>query len=295
MSRTTKETAICPVSFIDNKIVTDKDINGLFMNPYNYKINFDQCCGAMISDIQRNYEDKNSRAFRDWRYDINYTTERVNSMALKTYMVTNISDLVRNTLIKFMEEVFFDKETLKAAEAEGFKAPSTQAEFIGSMFGGCFESKINIEDEVKNALLCSNLLQMFNNDRFTVQMIYVLTDMKMTALYSILISNIFDKFIVDHVNVALTHQSLDQLYTFLYYKCFNEDPKELPNAQTEYSFCLGMMREIMDQCLINFRAALVCVSKNFSLMVDQLNKSAKENNLLTNKKNRNGEYYADDF
>ena len=53
-----KETAICPVSFIDNKIVTDKDINGLFMNPYNYKINFDQCCGAMISDIQRNYEDK---------------------------------------------------------------------------------------------------------------------------------------------------------------------------------------------------------------------------------------------
>ena len=31
----TKETAICPVSFIDNNIVTDKDINGLFMNPYS--------------------------------------------------------------------------------------------------------------------------------------------------------------------------------------------------------------------------------------------------------------------
>lgn len=295
MSEMKETTAICPVSFIDNKIVTDKDINGLFMNPYNYKINFDQLHGTMINEIQRNYKDKDSRSFRDWRYDIQYTTERVNSLALKTYMITNISDLVRNTLIKFMEEVFFDKETLKAAEAEGFKAPNTQAECIGSMFGGCFESKINIEEEVRNALSCSNLSQMFNNDdRLTVQMIYVLTDMKMSALYSMLVSNVFDRFIVDHVNVALTHQSLDQLYTFLYYKCFNEDPKELPNAQLEYSFCLGMMREIMDQCLINFRAALVCVSKNISLMIDQLNKSAKESNLLVDKKHRYDEY-DDDF
>ena len=291
-----KETAICPVSFIDNNIVTDKDINGLFTNPYNYKINSDHHYGAMVSEIQRKQEDTNSRSFKNWRYNVEQFSERANSSVVKTYMITNISDLVRNTLITFMEEVFFDKETLKAAEAEGFKAPNTQAECIGSMFGGCFESRINIEEEVKNAISYSNLLQiqMFD-DMLTVQMIYVLTDMKMSALYSMLVSNVFDRFIVDHVNVALTHQSLDQLYTFLHYKCFNEDPKELPNAQLEYSFCLGMMREIMDQCLINFRAALVCVSKNISLMIDQLNKSAKENNLLTDKKNRNSEYYADDF
>lgn len=290
----TKETAICPVSFIDNNIVTDKDINGLFMNPYNYKIHSDQYCGAMVSEIQRKQEDINSRSFKNWRYNVEQFSERANSSVVKTYMITNISDLVRNTLITFMEEVFFDKETLKAAEAEGFKAPNTQAECIGSMFGGCFESKINIEEEVKNALSYSNLLQMFD-DKLTVQMIYVLTDMKMSSLYSMLVSNVFDRFIVDHVNVALTHQSLDQLYTFLYYKCFNEDPKELPNAQLEYSFCLGMMREIMDQCLINFRAALVCVSKNISLMIDQLNKSAKENNLLVDKKHRYDDDCDDDF
>ena len=289
-----KETAICPVSFIDKKIVTDKDINGLFMNPYNYKIHSDQYWGAMVSEIQRKQEDTNSRSFKNWRYNVEQFSERANSSVVKTYMITNISDLVRNTLIKFMEEVFFDKETLKAAEAEGFKAPNTQSECIGSMFGGCFESKINIEEEVKSALSYSNLLRMFDDDRLTVQMIYVLTDMKMSALYSMLVSNVFDRFIVDHVNVALTQQSLDQLYTFLHYKCFNEDPKELPNAQLEYSFCLGMMREIMDQCLINFRAALVCVSKNISLMIDQLNKSAKESNLLVDKKHRYDEY-DDDF
>ena len=287
----TKETAICPVSFIDNNIVTDKDINGLFMNPYNYKIHSDQYCGAMVSEIQRKQEDTNSRSFKYWRYDVEKFSKRANSSVVKTYMITNISDLVRNTLIKFMEEVFFDKETFKMAEAEGFKAPNTQAECIGSMFGGCFESNINIEEEVKNAISYSNLFQIFD-DGLTAQMIYVLTDMKMSTLYSILVSNIFDKFIVDHVNVALTHQSLDQLYIFLHYKCFNKDPKELPNAQLEYSFCLGMMREIMDQCLINFRAALVCVSKNISLMIDQLNKSAKENNLLIDKKHR---YDDDDF
>ena len=289
-----KETAICPVSFIDNNIVTDKDINGLFTNPYNYKIHSDHHYGAMVSEIQRKQEDTNSRSFKNWRYNVEQFSERANSSVVKTYMITNISDLVRNTLITFMEEVFFNKETLKAAEAEGFKAPNTQAECIGSMFGGCFESKINIEEEVKSALSYSNLLRMFDDDRLTVQMIYVLTDMKMSALYSILVSNVFDRFIVDHVNVALTHQSLDQLYTFLHYKCFNEDPKELPNAQLEYSFCLGMMREIMDQCLINFRAALVCVSKNISLMIDQLNKSAKESNLLVDKKHRYDEY-DDDF
>lgn len=288
-----KETAICPVSFIDNNIVTDKDINGLFMNPYNYKIHSDQYCGAMVSEIQRKQEDTNSRSFKNWRYNVEQFSARANSSVVKTYMITNISDLVRNTLITFMEEVFFNKETLKEAEAEGFKAPNTQAECIGSMFGGCFESNINIEEEVKNALSYSNLLQMFD-DRITVQMTYVLTDMKMSSLYSMLVSNVFDRFIVDHVNVALSHQSLDQLYTFLYYKCFNEDPKELPNAQYEYSFCLGMMREIMEQCLVNFRAALVCVSKNISLMIDQLNKSAKESNLLVDKKHRYDEY-DDDF
>lgn len=289
----TKETAICPVTFIDNNIVTDKDINGLFMNPYNCKIHADQHYGAMVNDIQRKQEDPNSRLFKDWRYNVELFSERTNSSVLKTYMITNISDLVRNTLIKFMEDVFIDKETLKKAEAEGFKAPSTHAECIGSMFGGCFESNINIDDEVKNALSYCNLLQMFD-DRLTVQMIYVLIDMKMSSLYSMLVSNVFDRFIVDHVNVALTHQSLDQLYTFLYYKCFSEDPKELPNAQYEYSFCLTMMREIMDQCLMNFRAALVCVSKNISLMIDQLNKSAKESNLIVDKKHRYNEY-DDDF
>ena len=286
----TKETAICPVSFIDNNIVTDKDINGLFMNPYNYKIHSDQYCGVMVSEIQRKQEDTNSRSFKNWRYDVEQFSKNANSSVVKTYMITNISDLVRNTLIKFMEEVFLDKETFKMAEAEGFKAPNTQAECIGSMFGGCFESNINIEEEVKNAISYSNLLHMFD-DGLTVQMIYVLTDMKMSSLYSMLVANVFDRFIVDHVNVALTHQSLDQLYTFLHYKCFNEDPKELPNAQLEYSFCLGMMREIMDQCLINFRAALVCVSKNISLMIDQLNKSAKESNLLVDKNDE----YDDDF
>ena len=288
-----KETAICPVSFIDNNIVTDKDINGLFMNPYNYKIHSDQYCGAMVSEIQRKQEDTNSRSFKNWRYNVEQFSERANSSVVKTYMITNISDLVRNTLIKFMEEVFLDKETFKMAEAEGFKAPNTQAECIGSMFGGCFESNINIEEEVKNAISYSNLFQIFD-DRLTAQMIYVLTDMKMSTLYSILVSNVFDRFIVDHVNVALTHQSLDQLYTFLHYKCFNEDPKELTNAQFEYSFCLGMMREIMDQCLINFRTALVCVSKNISVMIDQLNKSAKESNLIIDKNHRYDEY-DDDF
>ena len=285
----TKETAICPVSFIDNNIVTDKDINGLFTNPYNYKIHSDHHYGAMVSEIQSKQEDRDSRSFKKWKNNVEYCSERANTSVIKTYMITNISDLVRNTLIKFMEEVFFDKETLKAAEAQGYKSPNTHAESIGAMFGGYFESKIDIEEEVNNAVSYCNLLQMFDG-RLDVQMIYVLTDMKMSSLYSILVARIFDKFIVDHVNVALSHQSLDQLYTFLYYKCFCEDPKELPDAQIEYSFCLGMMREIMDQCLINFRAALICVSKNISIMISQLNESAKESNLLVDKHNR---YYED--
>ena len=286
----TKETAICPVSFINNKIVTDKDINGLFMNPYNCKIHFDKGFGAMVSEIESKHEDPDSRSFKKWKNNVEYYSERANTSVVKTYMITNISDLVRNTLIKFMEEVFFDKETLKAAEAQGYKSPNTHAESIGSMFGGCFESKINIEEEVSNAVSYCNLLQMFD-DRLDVQMIYVLTDMKMSSLYSMLVASIFDKFIVDHVNVALSHQSLDQLYTFLYYKCFIKEPKELPDAQIEYSFCLGMMREIMDQCLINFRAALICVSKNISIMISQLNESAKESNLLVDKHNRCYEDY----
>ena len=223
-----KETAICPVSFIDNNIVTDKDINGLFMNPYNYKIHSDQYCGAMVSEILKHQE--NNRNLKSWKYNVQYASERSNFYAIKTYMITNIADLIRNTLIKFMQDVFFDKETLDSATAEGFKSPATHAECIGSMLGGCFESSINIEDEVCNALCCANLFQTIR-DNISVQMTYVEVDIKMSSVYSMLVANVFDRFIVEHVNVALTHQSLDQLYTFLYFKCFNEDPKELPSAQ----------------------------------------------------------------
>ena len=100
----TKETSICPVTFIDNNIVTDKDINGLFMNPYNCKIHADQHYGAMVNDIQRKQEDPNSRLFKNWRYNVDQFNERANSSVVKTYMITNISDLVRNTLIKFINE-----------------------------------------------------------------------------------------------------------------------------------------------------------------------------------------------
>ena len=51
----------------------------------------------------------------------------------------------------------------------------------------------------------------------------------------------------------------------------------------------------MDQELAEFRAALVCVSKNIALMIDQLNKSAKENNLLVDKKHRYDDDYDDNF
>lgn len=289
-----KENAICPISFIGGKIRTDKDINGLFMNPYNYKMYSDQYCGAMVEEIIRQQKDLlNPKILKSWKYDVQWSNERANNNALKSYLLTNISDLVRSVLIKFTEDVFFDKETFNAAEAEGFKAPNTHAECIGSMLGGCFESNINIEDEVKNAVMCSNFLQSFD-DRITTQMIYVITDMRMSALYSVLVANIFERFIVDHVNVALTHQSLDQLYNFLYFKCFNKDPDELPGAQVEYSFCLSMMREIMDQDLADFRAALVCVSKNISLMIDQMKKSTHENNLFVNDKHQYDECYCDD-
>ena len=46
----------------------------------------------------------------------------------------------------------------------------------------------------------------------------IIMDMNMSALYSILVANVFDRFIVEHINVALSNQSLDQLFNFLYYK-----------------------------------------------------------------------------
>ena len=55
-----------------------------------------------------------------------------------------------------------------------------------------------------------------------------------------------------------------------------------------------MMREIMDQDLADFRAALVCVSKNISLRIDQMKKSTHENNLFVNDKHQYDECYCDD-
>lgn len=288
MNEIKENNTICPVTFINDKIETNKDINGLFLNPYNSKMHCDQYTSAMIKEIKKQDVD-NNKLYKNWRYNVNYANNRANEVSIKTYTVTNISDLVRNTLIKFIEDVFYSRDMIGKVKNIETGSILSQSETVGTFFGGNFASNINIEEEVKNSITCANIFLHFD-EKTTAQMIYVIMDMKMSALYSILVANVFDRFIVEHINVALSNQSLDQLFNFLYYKCYREDPKEIPNAQFEYSFCASIMREIMEKNLVNFRVALVSIAKNISLMIYNANCSAKENDILVSNKDYDDEF-----
>lgn len=274
-----KTKTVCPVSFIGNKCVEDDNINGLFTNPYKCKMISDKLSSMMIEDISKN-KNINENDYRDWRLDINRTNNSANNNILHFYILSNIADLVKNILIKFIEDVFID-ERLKKYFNNREESNISESKFSGPMFDLSIDG-INIYDVVNKAYNATvNVYSLTDvlKSKMTIQMLYVLIDMKMSSLYPELIYSVFDRFIVNHVDKAFIHGTLDQLYLILYNKCYNEDPKELPSAQVEYSFCLSIMREIMNDRLIDFRNGLCLIGKNFALMVNDLCNSATDNNI----------------
>ena len=253
---------ICPVVFVGGEVKACNDINALFTNPFETKLETDKAREKAIISIYERSKNKNETMLWDaTRIAINKKSHYDAGMA---FLVTNISDLVMNTLIAFIQDSITpakmsieDKETGEA---------SSNAMFVGGFFTDDYFN-INVMDEVTNAVIASQIDACFCINSKEFDKIYVTMDMCMSIVYSFLVTKVFDPFIVTHVMNALTRSTgLDRLYDLLYYKCYEEEVKSLPGAQIEYAFCTSVLREIMENNLITFRTGLIMIARTAALM-----------------------------
>lgn len=260
---------ICPVVFIGDKIKTCKDINSLFINPFETKLETDKAREKAIMSIYKNCD--NTDELNYWYMSRDEINSLSNLDAIITYLITNISDLTMNTLIAFMEESF---STAKSSNKESSTSETT-SESIGRFFTPDYFN-IDIYKEVATAISVTNINLVCCSD-FDFQKLYINMDMCMSRIYSYLVAKIFDPFIVRHVTNALTrNDGLDRLYDLLYYKCYSAVAETYPSTQVEYAFCTSVLREVMEKNLVGFRSGLIMIARSAALMCT----NKESNNIL---------------
>ena len=263
---------ICPIVFLGDEVKACGDINSLFVNPFETKLETDKArSNAVISIYERSKNEKDIAMWDALRIAINRKSHYDAGVA---FLVTNISDLVMNTLIAFIQDSIAPKKMSIDDKETG--EVSSNAIFVGSFFSDDYFN-IAVRDEVTNAVIASQIDACFCSGIKEFDKIYVTMDMCMSIVYSFLVTKVFDPFIVTHVMNALTrNDGLDRLYDLLYYKCYGEDVKSFPSAQVEYAFCTSVLREIMENNLITFRTGLIMIARTAAMMC--VNKES--NNIL---------------
>ncbi len=257
-------TVICPITFMGKEPQPNESINALFTNPYDTKMVTDLTHSAMCDSIKAQTKNLESDHFMDWASEVTTASYNASSNSIMSYLVTNITELCYQCLIKFLSSTF----TLEAMKGEDNCEPGSYCPSQAELIGG-FMRDIDIEKLVTLAITCTNMPTV-NQQNFTPQQIYVIVDMCMDSIYAILAAKVFNAFINDHMNVAVQRGSLDRLYELLYVECYGEPEDHninIPAVDVEYAFCSSILREKMEDILMEFRTALMMVAKTASCMV----------------------------
>lgn len=245
-----KKAPICPISFVNKEIVCDPDVNGLFTNPIESKISVDVVNSLTIDGIKNSIISSDNS--KGWSCSLQDLDRIAYNDSIMSYLVMNITDLSYNLLIRFVESVFSTGKDI-----------ANDADLVNTFMGSNF-IKSDIRNEVINALNLRFTSPIYN---ISINQVYLEFEMCMDSVYAIMVAKVFDKYITDHIQLAIDNNALKTLYDAVYYKCFDKDPEVSVSMQTMYAFCSSMMREIMGECLLEYRKMLMLIAKTASYMV----------------------------
>jgi hypothetical protein len=264
--------AICPITFVDNtRFNVSRDINNLFLSPYEVnRVNSDI---RNISNVQDKFKyNKYDKYYKD---DINRLTKTItydnmitNKTTILSYIYMNTRDLIYNTLIRFLSVAFDNNMDLicRLLDPKDYLNNIDIEKFI------CFDDSITISNCIDRII--------YNNKIFkdNIHLIYNKLDSAMDKLYSMLVHDVFDKYIISLVHNTFVSDSnnIKALYVMLYKSMYDINEPGIPDnlkidnidASTIYSFCTCTLREIMEQILVeSFRPALMVITKTASNMI----------------------------
>lgn len=260
---------ICPITFINKAPTASSDINNIFMNPYKDTISRAYIHGVYIDEVKDNcHIPENTIEVKGSTNSVQSGYNRSVKESVEQYLIMNITDLTINTIYRFVDSLIeksnvgemLDKEHALNIGGVLF-APQIDANYIRDKISDPVYYYIHLSD---------------TNSEFTRTLALVSNDQLMSMVYSRVVSEVFDKLIVDHVMYAFnTKEAGKELYDWLYSICYPDSEEvEYMDIANSYSFCTGSLRELFEPLLYDYRCALTYIGTNATLMLGMPNREA---------------------
>lgn len=272
--------AICPITFLNDKIVDDQGLNQIFTLPLNNKLDSDFGRSMFITDLNN----RNVEEFICSIPTIHTMDTAATVTALKNYFIMNCSDMIMSLIIEYSTNIFdVTNNTLT-----GIYLP--QYNEIKDLIDKTFYDTKN--HEILLGMIIRNLDESSADDKFKIA--FPAIDLICDAIFAN-VTNLFDTVIVRNITNAFGNSI--EIYKSLYKDCYGSEPTNIPAPNMVYSFTTGILREIATRYLFKFRDGLMAIASSAAHFVATLDSNMlyHYNYLLANNPTQrltNNPYYS---
>ena len=225
--------AIKVVSFVNEEIVQNEDLNSIFNLPYKLKTLSDKLKYQLNNEIENNYSKEDW--FDNWCSTFTNNQVYIDKGIILSYFKENVMDLYRTSLIWFLDNYFsyyYQSDNLFTIPYEVEIRPLGNTQVILST----------------------------DTNKYDISVYYILLD-QLSDQYITAISAIYNSIIYDRIIYLINNRRINNLYEDWYQKVYNENPTNY-NADYIYTFCMSLLREQAEDELIKIRKAMTLVVGN---------------------------------
>lgn len=270
--------AICPITFLNDRIVDDQHLNQIFTLPLNNKLDSDFGRSMFITDLNnRNAEEFICSIQTMHTMDIATTVT-----SLKSYFIMNCSDIIMSLIIDYSTKIFdATNNTLSNIYLPQYNE-------IKDLVDGTFN---DANYDILVGAIIRNLNVSSADDKFKIT--FPAIDLICDAIFAN-VTNLFDTVIVRNITNAFGNSI--EIYKSLYKDCYGSDPTNIPAPNMIYSFTAGILREIATKYLFKFRDGLMAIAFSAAHFVATLDSNMFYNYpIVTNnptQRLKNNPYYS---
>lgn len=236
-----RDIVISPVTFIGDEIEVDNNVNNLFTLPYKTKIIGDMNRSVVIDQIKKSPKDN---SISNSCYGMYNSICKASASSIKAYAISNIHDLVMRTLFNFSSYV---------------------DNIVGKNIGGYYIMELSNEAN-KIITDCLNYIYIEYPDE-SLNFVKVNINALMDQIFSELVAKVFDHAVTNFVIYVSEYGDLTKLFKCIFKDCYGTDSTGTPNKDVMYTFCTSILRDIMNNAVIEFRKSLSFIAETLVNMI----------------------------
>lgn len=219
------------VSFADDKIIQDKDVNSMLDLSVRLKDLSDVLKDQIIKELTEKYS---GSWLIKWLDEYKRRQVYLSEDLISNYINNNINDLFTTSMLWFNNKYF----SKYIADNRLYFAPAYYNTFYNAYLNSDVMHKTNCDPSILYLILNQDA------DR------HIMT-----------ISNAFDTDIQNKIITMMNESTIIQFYTDWYKEVHKEDPSDF-DYRFVYTFCISLMREQAEEELIKIRKAMELVLGN---------------------------------